>query len=94
MSVSDALRDELDALPQALQGSSLAEAARVCACAIDEEPGARDLASLLKEFRAILAELRERSREAPADDDPIQQSQNRGPAPIPLDSRRRNVNMG
>ncbi len=84
MSVQDSLARELEALPDALSRSSLAEAARICASTIDDEPGARDLASLLKEFRAILAELRDLSRETPASNDPIQASQERGPAPIPL----------
>ncbi len=82
MTVLQALAAELSTLPDALRRSSLAEAARVCAQAIDEQPGARDLAALLKEYRAILAELRERSREAPGDSDPSKQSQERGPAPL------------
>jgi len=88
MSVLDALEQELRALPPALQESSLAEAARLAAEELDTRPGTRDLAALLKEYRAILGELRERSREAPSESDPIQQSQERGPAPIPIGSRR------
>ncbi len=82
MTVFDALAKELQALPEALRGSSLAAVAKECAQAIDDKPGARDLAALLKEYRAILGELRERSREAPSDSDPIKQSQERGPAPL------------
>jgi len=84
MTVQRALEKALQEFPAPLRTSPLAEAARICACAIDEDPGARDLASLLKEFRAILTELRDLSRETPADGDPIKQSQERGPAPIPL----------
>ncbi len=84
MTVQQALEKDLGTLPVALRASPLAEMARALAFAMDEEPGARDLASLNKELRATLAELRERSRETAKDDDPIQLSQERGPAPIPL----------
>jgi hypothetical protein len=71
VTVSEALEDELLAMPGAVRNSTLAAGARVAASILDGEPGARDAASLLKELRAAMADLRAMADRAPEESDPI-----------------------
>jgi hypothetical protein len=71
VTVSKALLADLDGMPEAVRNSTLAAGARVAAGILDSEPGARDAASLLKELRATMAELRAMADAAPAEEDPI-----------------------
>lgn len=82
MAVSDALQAELDGMPEAVRNSTLAAGARVAALILDEEPGARDAASLLKELRATMAELKIMAEQAPEESDPIDELSRRRTARV------------
>jgi hypothetical protein len=82
MTVSEALRDELAGMPKAVQESTLAAGARVAAKILDHNPGARDAASLLKELRATMAELKILAEQAPEEADPIDELSERRAARV------------
>ena len=88
MSVRDALDEELEAMPATIRESALAEGARALADSMDASLSLRDLAAAQKELRATMETLEARANQAPSEEDPIEQSQDRGPAPIPINSRR------
>ncbi len=69
--MSESLRADLDGMPKAVRESTLAAGARVAAAILDDEPGARDAAALLKELRATMAELKIMADAAPVEADPI-----------------------
>lgn len=83
MTVSDALRADLKGMPEAVRNSTLAAGARVAAEILDSEPGARDAASLLKELRATMAELKTMADAAPEEADPIDELNRRRAARQP-----------
>lgn len=88
MSVRDALDEELEAMPKAICDSTLAQGARALADSMDDSTSLRDLAAAQKELRATMETLEARANQAPSEEDPIEQSQDRGPAPIPFRPRR------
>jgi len=53
------------------ESSTIAAGAQVAASILDEQPGARDAASLLKELRAAMADLQAMADKAPEESDPI-----------------------
>lgn len=71
MSVRDALEADLDAMPARVQDSTLAAVARQLAEVLDSQPGARDAASVAKEMRAALADLKTLADAVPEEADPI-----------------------
>lgn len=71
MSVRDALEADLDAMPARVQDSTLAAVARTLAEVLDSQPGARDAASVAKEMRAALADLKTMADAVPEEADPI-----------------------
>jgi hypothetical protein len=71
MSVRDALEADLADMPARVQDSTLAEVARTLAAVLDERPGARDAASVAKEMRAALADLKTMADAVPEEADPI-----------------------
>ncbi len=77
MTVCDALADELAAMPEDVQRSTLAAVARELAAVLDGGPGARDAASVAKEMRAALAELKAMAEQAPEESDPIDELERR-----------------
>jgi len=81
--VSEALDDDLEGMPEAVRNSTLAAGARVAAKILDDEPGARDAASLLKELRGTMAELRAMADAAPEESDPIDELNRRRAARQP-----------
>jgi hypothetical protein len=81
--VSEALDDELNGMPEAVRDSTLAAGARIAAEILDSQPGARDAASLLKELRGTMAELRTMADAAPAEEDPIDELNRRRAARQP-----------
>jgi hypothetical protein len=65
------LEGDLRAMPANVRDSTLAEVARALADVLDQGCGARDAASVAKEMRACLADLRERAEAVPDEGDPI-----------------------
>ncbi len=77
MTVGEALADELAGMPEAVQSCTLAAVARELAAVLDAGPGARDAASVAKEMRAALAELKTMAEQAPEESDPIDELERR-----------------
>lgn len=73
MTILEALEQDIEAMPRAVRESSTAAIARSLAATLDEGPGARDAASVAKELRATIAELREMNSRVPSEVDPIDQ---------------------
>ncbi|WP_080671670.1 hypothetical protein [Salinispora cortesiana] len=71
MSVRDALEADLGEMPPAVRDSAMAAVARRLAGVLDEGCGARDAASVSKEIRAALADLRTMADAVPEEADPI-----------------------
>jgi hypothetical protein len=71
VSVRDALESDLSGMPEAVQRSTLAAVARELATVMDSTPGARDAASVAKEMRAALADLKVMAEAVPEESDPI-----------------------
>ena len=82
MTVSEALEGELATMPEAVQRSTVAAGAIVAASILDSKPGARDAASLLKELRAAMADLRAMADKAPEESDPIDELSRRRDARV------------
>lgn len=71
MSVEEAARAELGALPEALSSSTLAAAAVDLAIRLDSEPSDRDAAALSRELRMVLADLHRMARGAGIEEEEI-----------------------
>jgi hypothetical protein len=71
MSVRTALDADLEQMPRRVQESTLAAVARELADVLDGKPGARDAASVAKEMRAALTDLRTMADMVPEEADPI-----------------------
>jgi hypothetical protein len=69
--VRDALEADLEQMPRRVQESTLAAVARELAAVLDSQPGARDAASVAKEMRAALADLKTMADMVPEEADPI-----------------------
>lgn len=82
MSVRRSLEAELAEMPEAVRSGTLAAAARVLAGVLDDGPGARDAASVAKEMRCALAELRALASAVPDESDPIDELQRRRDARV------------
>lgn len=82
MSVVAALTSELKAMPEAVRESTVAAGALIAAQILDGRPGTRDTASLLKELRAAVAELRDLAALAPEESDPIDELSRRRDARV------------
>lgn len=82
MGVSAALSRDLDGMPEQVRSSTLAAVARQLAEVLDGEPGARDAASVAKELRAAMAELKVMSQAAPKESDPIDELSRRRDARV------------
>lgn len=70
MAVYDGVFADIQALPAALRSTGLSAQALVLAERLDEA-GARDSAAIARELRATLAELRDLSKAAPREVDPL-----------------------
>lgn len=66
-----ALESDLRGMPARVQASTLAAVARALADQLDEGIGARDAASVAKEIRACVADLRVMAEMVPEESDPI-----------------------
>lgn len=82
MSVVRALQSEIEAMPRAVRESTVAAGALVAAQILDGRPGTRDTASLLKELRAAVAELRDLAAAVPEEADPIDELSRRRTARV------------
>lgn len=80
--MSDALRADLDGMPEAVRISTLAAVARELASVLDGMPGARDAASVAKELRATLVELKALAAAVPVEEDPVDELSRRRHARI------------
>lgn len=69
--VGRALEADLAGMPERVQASTLAAVARTLAGQLDEGIGARDAASVAKEIRACVADLRVMADMVPEEADPI-----------------------
>ncbi|GIE46194.1 hypothetical protein [Actinoplanes lobatus] len=83
MSVRTALEDDLEQMPERVKDSTLAAVARRLADVLDSGCGARDAASVAKEMRAALADLRSMADAVPEEADPIDAILRRGASRVP-----------
>lgn len=82
MSVLKQLEDDLRGLPSAIRSSTLAEAARALAGAIDGSESLRDLSAAVKELRATMEALEAKAGQVPSEADPLDRLESAGPSNV------------
>ena len=97
--VGRALESDLAGMPERVQASTLAAVARTLAGQLDEGIGARDAASVAKEIRACVADLRVMADMIPEEADPIDELARRKAArqsdtDVPQRARRAGGQLG
>lgn len=80
--VTDAARADIEKLAPEWHSHTLAAQARRIAAVLDEGAGARDMASVSRELRLIMAELQALAERKPAEADPIDELSKRRAARV------------